>query len=174
MKLYTRREFVFASVLAVLGAAGVFLIVAGVPASRESGGGAGSVDTGWPTGPVRIEGDVVKAVSPGVKVPLDLKVTNTQDFDVSVTALTVAVRRVEAPNADDARSCSVDDFGVDQAHHELRISLAARATNTLSGLRIPPEMWPRIGMLDRPVNQDGCKGASLTLDYTASGTGERP
>jgi hypothetical protein len=30
-----------------------------------------------------------------------------------------------------------------------------------------------VGMLNRSVNQDGCKGASLTLAYTASGTLER-
>jgi hypothetical protein len=31
------------------------------------------------------------------------------------------------------------------------------------------ESWPAVGMVDRPVNQDGCKGASVTLRYEASG-----
>lgn len=170
MKPFSRREFVLVSALILLIGIGVVVFIVDEPTAPVAVGGIGNADAGWPVGAVHIEGDVVKAITPGVMVPLDLKVTNTQDFEMSVTAFTVAVHEVVAPNADDAHSCTVDDFTVVQAGSDLQITLAARATTMLSDLDIPSVMWPSVGMLDRPVNQDGCKAASLTLVYSASGT----
>jgi hypothetical protein len=36
-------------------------------------------------------------------------------------------------------------------------------------LNIPQAAWPRVAMRNRAVNQDGCRGAKLRLDYTAFG-----
>lgn len=65
-------------------------------------------------------------------------------------------------------ACAVDDFAVGQASNRV-ITLAARSASTLSSLDLARRTWPRVGMPNRSVNQDGCKGASVTLDYTASG-----
>lgn len=165
--VFFRRTWVLGCVLALF-AITVLLFVRGCdPAIHTGENGTGHADTG---GSVLIEGDVVELISPGVMAPLDLRFTNPHDVDVSLTVLTVAVGVIDAPNSDETHACAAVDFAVDQAPSDLRITLAARATSTLSGLGLPSTMWPRMGMHNRDVNQDGCKGASLTLDYTASGT----
>jgi hypothetical protein len=164
--------FVLGCVLLLLGVFGVLFFVLHDPAVHPSTNGTGSSGTDWSTEPVRIDGNVVEPISPGLMVPLDLTFTNPHDAAISITDLTVAVHDVDAPNSTDTHTCPIGDFTVDQAPSDLRVTLAARATNSLSGLGLPSATWPRMGMLNRPVNQDGCKGASLTLAYTASGTGE--
>ncbi|WP_410676532.1 hypothetical protein [Amycolatopsis sp. cmx-4-68] len=166
-----RKMATLCSVLTLLGAAAWISLVTCDPLTTMSGHGTGDADTDQPAGVVRIQGNVTEPIAPGVRVPLDLTLINPQDLEVSITHLTVAVAQVDAPNSDATHVCTVEDFTVDQAPHDLRITLAARATNTLSGLGLPSTTWPRMGMHDRPVNQDNCKGASLTLSYTASATG---
>jgi|SRR5450631_476605 len=117
-----------------------------------------------------IQGSGVEPISPGVRAPLDLKLTNPHDVSMSVTELRVTVQKVSAPNADDAHPCAVGDFTVDQASGNVELTLAARSTSTLGGLGLSPSNLPHVGLLDLPANQDGCKGASLMLAYTASGT----
>jgi hypothetical protein len=170
----TRRKTSIAVCALALLAAVVLLLFRGCTAAVTADNGSGNADTGGSAQPVLIAGDVVEPISPGVMVPLDLEFTNPHDVDLSITALSVVVHDVTAPNSDQTHTCVLDDFAVDQAPSDLTITVAAGATSTLSGLGLPSTMWPRMGMHDRPVNQDGCKGASLTLDYTASGTrGER-
>jgi hypothetical protein len=117
-----------------------------------------------------ISGNTTEPISPGVRAPLDLRLTNPHAFALTATGLRVSVQKVSAPNADNAHPCTIGDFAVDQASSDMQITVAARATSTLSNLGIPRAKQPHVGMLNRPVNQDGCKGASLTLAYTASGT----
>jgi hypothetical protein len=168
MNSVARRGLLLCLVLAILVVV-ILYFVLGDRAVREPAGGTGRADTD--SGElVRIEGDVVEPVSPGVMVSIDLRFTNPHDFPLSITDLSVAVRDVSAPNADESHSCSVEDFAVEQTPADLRIPLAAGGTSTLSSLGLPRVMWPRMGMVDRPLNQDGCKGASLRLSYAASGT----
>jgi hypothetical protein len=176
MKGISRKVFVLAGVVVLLGAFALLFFLLRDRTVRApgngTGDGAGNAHTGPSGGSVSIAGNVVEPISPGVMVPLDLTFTNPRDSDMSITEVTVVVHEVSAPNSDGTHSCPIGDFTVAQAPGDLRIALPAGATNSLSGLGLPPRMWPRMGMLDRPVNQDGCKGASLTLAYTASGTGE--
>ncbi|MHB8273466.1 MAG: hypothetical protein ACYDC9_01650 [Dermatophilaceae bacterium] len=135
-----------------------------------TGDGPGGAEVAGSTRSFSIYGNAANPISPGVRAPLDLALTNPQDVPMSVTGLSVRVQKVSAPNADDAHPCVVGDFTVEQASSGITITVAARATSTLSGLGLPRATWPQVGMLDRSVNQDGCKGASLTLGYTATGT----
>jgi hypothetical protein len=89
---------------------------------------------------------------------------------LSVKDLTVTVQELEAPNASASFPCTVDDFAVTQYTGRTKFVVAALQTISLSGLRIPLVQWPEVGMHNTPVNQDGCKGATVTLHYTASGT----
>lgn len=140
-------------------------------AAADGTGGAGLKDS---SAFFAIEGNATEPISPGVRAPLDLKLTNPHDFRMSVTDLRVTVQRVIAPNADDAHPCSIGDFTVGQTSGSVAMTVAARATSTLSSLGLARAAWPQVGMLDRSVNQDGCKGASLTLGYAASGTLAQP
>lgn len=117
-----------------------------------------------------IAGDASGMIAPGVSVPIDFALTNSHDSVMTVSDLRVVVTDVSAPGADRTHPCGVADFTVDQVANDRTIILPAGATSTLSALGIPRTSWPQVGMRDRSVNQDGCKGASLSLAYTASGT----
>jgi hypothetical protein len=138
-----------------------------VPGAGDWSGGARLEAS---TAAFTIDGNVDELISPGVKAFIDLAFTNPHDVAMSVTDVAVTVREVNAPNADDIHPCAIGDFAVEQAPNSVEITLAARSTSTLRGLGIARARWPRVGMRERSVNQDGCKGASLTLGYTASGT----
>jgi hypothetical protein len=63
----------------------------------------------------------------------------------------------------------VADFDVRQLSGHIAVTLRASREDDLNGMGVARGHWPAVGMLDRPVNQDGCKGAFLTLGYEASG-----
>lgn len=116
-----------------------------------------------------IGGDTARVLAPGVVVHLDLAMTNPHDQAMTVTDLVVAVDGVTAPLADRHHPCSVDDYMVEQMGADVRATVPRGAQRSLSDLGIDPQEWPRVGMVDRSVNQDGCKGAVVTLSYSAAG-----
>jgi hypothetical protein len=118
-----------------------------------------------------IAGELHQLLAPGVSVPLDLRLTNRRGGPIAVVRLTVAVAAIRAPAADAAHPCTVGDFRVTQFSGAYGFRLPASGTRTLTALGIPAARWPRVTMLDRPVNQDGCKRASLTLAFTGEFTG---
>jgi hypothetical protein len=129
----------------------------------------GRADQQTASGTFPIDGHLTRFLTPGLNVPLDLEFTNPSGASMSVSDLSVEVRTVSAPNADDLHPCSVDDFSVDQVASTLLITVAAGATSTLTSLDVARAQWPHVGMLNRRVNQNGCMGASLTLVYAAAG-----
>ena len=134
-------------------------------------GGGGALVASSTT--LRIDGDLTGPVSPGVTAPLDLRLSNTQGVPVGVTHLSVKVEAVSAPSTDAGHPCTVDDFTVTQPPSAMKFTLTPHQVSSLSGLGISRVSWPTVGMLDRPADQDGCKGASLTLSYAAAGTPQR-
>jgi hypothetical protein len=172
MNSVVRKRYVFRWVLTGLAAVLLWSLAAGglMHGTTGAGGGTGSTHVEESSASFIIDGNAAGLISPGVKASLDLKFTNPHDFGMSVTDLSVTMRKVSAPNADIVHPCAIGDFAVDQAAISLEITLAARSASTLSNLGIPATKWPHVGMLNRAVNQDGCQGAGLTLDFTASGT----
>ena len=158
-------------VLAVLVLLLLIRLVACAPTTpadpADAGGGAADAES--PASFV-IAGDAIETMTPGAMVPIDLTLTNPHDFPISVTGLNVEIHLLQAPNADDRHLCTVADFTLEQASSDGPITVAASSTSTLSDLGLRRQMWPHIGMLNRPVNQDGCMGAALSLAYTGSGT----
>jgi hypothetical protein len=145
----------------------------GTPYALGGTGGAGSGAQASSARAFTIEGNATEAISPGARAALDVRLSNPHDFAMSVADLRVSVQKVSAPNADPAHPCAVGDFTVDQASIGRKVTVAAGSTTLLSGLGFARATWPEVGMLNRTANQDGCKGASLTLAYTASGTAEQ-
>jgi hypothetical protein len=175
MKALISRRRVLLCLAAVLGWAllhTVSAVVATGPAARASdtGSGTGGGELAASTGSFVIEGDSVSLLGPGIMAPLDLKFTNPQAVSMSITDVTVTVLKVRSSSADRGHSCAVADFTVDQVSPGLQINIAPRAARTLSNLEVPSSQWPKVGLPMRSFNQDGCKGASLTLGFTASGT----
>jgi hypothetical protein len=133
---------------------------------RGDGLGRGALDS--PEDSFSLSGDLTEVVLPGVFVPLDLSITNSNETALLITELVVAVSGVAAPNATDNRPCTVDDFEVKPIDDQFTLVIEAGATASLSDLDLPRSAWPHVGMpIDETNNQDGCKGASLTLSYSA-------
>jgi hypothetical protein len=116
-----------------------------------------------------ISGDVADPILPGETAAIDLEFVNRHSIALSVSDIEVSIRRVAAPHADRTHPCGLADFSVEQVPHDTDISVPAGEKRRLSELGLPREFWPRLVLLNRPVNQDGCKGASLVLSYSAAG-----
>jgi hypothetical protein len=134
----------------------------------KAGGTSGSA------GPVRVPPFTVTAraddLVPGVTRPLDLAITNPSHLALSVTALSARPQSVTAPNATPALPCRLADFSVRQFSGPSPLRIAAASTRTLSSLGVPSTLWPAVTLVDRPVDQDGCRGATLNLVYAGTAT----
>lgn len=122
--------------------------------------------------PVRISGNVQGALSPGVSSPIDLKLMNSTSHTVKLHRIRVKITTLTAPSSDAAHPCTRLDFQIRQMPH-LTLRIRGGRTVDLSRLGVPTEKWPSFGMRNRPVNQDGCMGAHLTLGYKALGAWHR-
>lgn len=140
------------------------------PAHR--GGGAIGVTLEGES-PVTIGGRSTALIRPGVMVPLDLSFDNPHSHPVVLDEVAVTLTRVEAPRADAEHPCTLEDFAVRQLSGDLTLVLDGGTVSTLSDLDVADHDWPAVGMHDRPVNQDGCKDALITLAYEASSGAQR-
>jgi hypothetical protein len=121
------------------------------------------------TRPFTISGGLT-GLAPGVSRPLDLTLTNPNKKALSVSNLGVTIDHVTRA-AGATLPCDPSDYAVVQYTGPYPLTVPANGSASLSGLGVASSAWPRITMLDRPVNQDGCKGATLTLAYTGAGYG---
>ncbi len=112
----------------------------------------------------------VDALTPGVLVPVELRLTNPHDSPLAVTGVTVRVQRLDAPRASPAHPCTRADFTLVQAADGPAVIVPPQSTSTMLGLGVPRTTLPHIGILEHPRNQDGCKDATLVLAYQATGT----
>lgn len=134
----------------------------------ENAGGAREIGVGWPA-TVALGTADDGAVRPGATLPLDLTFDNPYDAAVRIEAATVTVTDVDAPRASDDLPCTPDDFVVRGLLPGAAVVIGPDAEATLGELGVDQHYWPAVGMRNRPVNQDGCKGAVLHLAYEASG-----
>jgi hypothetical protein len=140
------------------------------PTAPAAGTGGG---TGHASGPVRaiyLTGRASRQITPGSSAPVNLRLTNSASYSVSVTRLTVSIHAVDAPRSDATHPCTAGDFALRQSPPGLIVRVAASASSTLLELGTSRVEWPQVGMLDTSRNQDGCKGASVALDFHAFAT----
>lgn len=121
---------------------------------------------------IGISGSVPGLLEPGSTLPVALTITNPSDSALTVTGLTIGIGPIQAPHATVLRGCTAADFVVSQFTGQYGFVIAAGATRSLAELGIPADEWPQLTMINRAVNQNGCKQASVTLEFTASGSGE--
>ena len=157
-------------------AAGLLAVVLGGDVPGVAGQPAGSLterghDTVW-VGPghgaarIRITGSVRAPLRPGVSAPVRIGLLNTTMRPVRIRRVRVFIDGITAPHADARHPCTAEDFEVLQMRRGVLEVPAGRYVD-LTALRVPVPDWPQLTMRNRPVNQDGCKGASLTLRYRA-------
>lgn len=120
-----------------------------------------------------ISGNAQGLLAPGTVAPLPLALTNPNKKALSVTNLTVTVQSVTRTAAAISanRPCSTSDYQVRQYSGPYPLSIPGSSTLTLAQLGVASNQWPALTLLDRPINQDGCKGASVVLAYAGSGQG---
>ena len=130
-------------------------------------GASPQVDEQWVPRPQRIaiSGDVQAMLGPGLSAPVKLAFSNLNPYAVRLRHVRVSIVALSAPHADASHPCTRADFAVQQMPRGgLRVR---RGLSDLVSLQVPMSRWPHLAMLNRPVNQDGCKGAQLTLRYRA-------
>lgn len=126
-------------------------------------GGAGSAEAA-PGDAFTITGALNSALYPGGSGALDLALTNVSTSELTVGEITVAVTSVNTRTQQ--QSCLVADFVVDQLDLARQFTLPVGASQTLTQLGVAPADLPRVTMTNTPVNQDGCKGATVNLAFS--------
>lgn len=119
--------------------------------------------------PFVVHGDVA-GLAPGVSRSMNLSLTNPYAYALNITDLRVAIASVTAPGASAGLPCGSADFAVTAFAGSYPLRLPPRATLTLADLGVPDAARPHVTMLNRAVNQDGCKSAALTFAYGGSAT----
>lgn len=120
------------------------------PASKAAGAGRISIS--------RVSGRVVLPAPGAAPVRLPLRITNSGGTPSDVTKLGVAV--ASSP----ARCRASANLKIVQAsasrRHPIRVPAGGAVTLPAQGVAAPT-----IQLLNRPVNQDGCKGARFPLRF---------
>jgi hypothetical protein len=118
-----------------------------------------------------IAGNLATPLEPGIGAPVDLALTNPGTSEISVSGLQVAVSSIDAPRASATYPCTSDDFSVAQFSGAYGFTIPGSSTRTLSELGFSAAQLPQVAMPNRPINQNGCKGATLQFDFTGTATG---
>lgn len=117
--------------------------------------------------PFGISGSLT-GLQPGVPQALDLSLRNPYQPGLVVRSVAVAIQNISAPRATPSLPCTAADFSVQQYSGGYPLVLSGSSTVTLSGLGVAPAARPTVTLLARPLDQDGCQGATVSLAYTGS------
>ncbi len=123
--------------------------------------------------PFTIAGTPAGLLAPGLTRTVDLAISNPNNKAISIVGLSVSIGTITRTPAAIAAGlgCTAADYTTRQFSGAYPLVIPASATRTLSQLGVTAGQLPAITMLDRPLNQDGCKGATITLGYAGSGQG---
>jgi hypothetical protein len=113
-----------------------------------------------------VGGNLRVSLGPGITEPVDVKLGNPFAEPLDVTAIALEITDINAPNSSTAFPCDLRDFQVAPSSGA-PVRLPPMSVSSLEEIGIPRPQWPSIAMLNRPVNQNGCKGAALTFRYRA-------
>jgi hypothetical protein len=80
----------------------------------------------------------------------------------------VSLQCVSAPNATPSLPCTLADFVLQQLSGRYPLTVPAASTTSLAALGLPSTEWPQVAIIDRTTDQDGCRGATVTLGYAAA------
>jgi hypothetical protein len=118
-----------------------------------------------------LSGNITQALSPGTAARLNVKITNPFKFDIMISQLTVTVRRATTKNGQPNPGCDgTVNLIVSSQYTGAPLKVKEERTVSLSDLNVPQSQWPLLTMPDLPTNQDACKGATTTFDYSATAT----
>jgi hypothetical protein len=126
-----------------------------------------------PGAALTISGNLQGRLAPGRALPLALNLNNPSEKSLSVMNLSVSLQRLSRTSfaISHSQPCSIGDFAVVQYSGPYPLAIPGSSTMSLSELGVLSGQWPQIQFINRPANQDGCKGATLALSYSGSGLG---
>lgn len=112
-----------------------------------------------------IAGTTEAAFYPGKAQALDLVLTNPNNQPIKVLTVTVTVK-----SATTKSGCAGPDNLVVDKQFTGTVIVPANTTKRLSEMTpVPVSQWPVLAMPDlADVNQDACKGATFSIDYTGT------
>jgi len=128
-----------------------------------------------PAVPYTIAGSITTPLYPGgAPSPINLSFLNPNPgnggsgaIGVQVSSLTATVSAVSAPSATSELPCTVSDFAVTQFSGTYPFVIP-QGKSSLRSLGFAQGTWPAVRLVDRPVNQNGCRGATLTIAYSGA------
>lgn len=144
------------------------LVLLGVTASQPHREGELSLTVESGTVPIGLGGAFDQPLRPGTTRYLDLTFHNPSAWDVAITSVSVSIVAVTAPHAVNGLSCLATDF-VGSSGRLTPVVVGAGQSVVLSGSGAPQATWPSVHLVNASVNQDGCKGATITVGYSAVG-----
>jgi len=113
-----------------------------------------------------LAGDAQGTLAPGRSAAIDVAVTNPHNWPIKVTSLTVSVEQATSRPA-----CGgSQNFEIVPYYGGYPLTVPAGSTRTLSQLGIAPSRWPKVRMKNAAGNQEACKDARLTLQYSGAAT----
>jgi hypothetical protein len=125
------------------------------------GSGSGSASTGTPSSLTVNQTTTVSNLFPGAAaVTLSGNFDNPNSGPVTVTTLTAAVHTFSSQTDNTKPACTQADFAIGGTATGLGSVPAGSAQGSWTGLTVR--------MLNGAGNQDNCKNATITIDYTAS------
>lgn len=113
---------------------------------------------------LKISGTTRKLLRPGFQSRINLMFANRSPGPVTLRHVSVTITGITAPQADAQHQCTRVDFRI-RPMRAVRLELPAHRSTDLLRLGVRSWRWPALKLRNRPVNQDGCKGARLTLRY---------
>jgi hypothetical protein len=104
--------------------------------------------------------------------PLNLVLANPFSFDIKVTGITVTIQAATTKNGNPNPGCDGTQNLKVTRQFNGTVTLAKKATSSLSQLGTPASQYPLVQMPDLPVNQDACQNSTFRMSY--SGTAVKP
>lgn len=142
--------------LAALGVVACLAIAGGAYAYWTGGGsGSGGADVGT-SGTVTITATIADGISPGTSVPVSFTAANAGDSAIQVTDVSLTGVTADPVHA----TCATGDFSMTPVTEDHEVPAGSTA-----------EALPVNGSLsyaNTGVNQDACKGATLTLGLSSN------
>ncbi|MGC9974334.1 MAG: hypothetical protein ABSC36_02935 [Gaiellaceae bacterium] len=158
-KHLSKKRVVLAAIVVV-----ALAIASGVAFAYWTSSGSGTASAAAAAGSAGVSvtqvGTVSNLVPGGTAQAVDFKITNGQSVKQYISSVAVSISSVTAPNSDGSHPCSSADFTLVQPN-------AVNADLAPGDTTFQPS-GASIAMKDTASNQDGCKGATVNLAFSAS------
>lgn len=113
-----------------------------------------------------ITGTPNRTLAPGAPAgAINLSLTNPFNAAMTVTGLGVTV------TGTDKAGCGANNFAVTAYGGPASLTVPPNSTRTLQQLGVAEAQWPKVQLVNLPVNQDACKNAAVSLQYSGVGNG---